>query len=232
MSEHISTEGMHDLLDGQLALADAERARAHLDACEACREELEALAGTVEALRALPGEARAPDGLWTGIEGRLFPEAGASTVEAAVVPLSSARSRRRFSLTGPQLAAAALVVSLVSATVVWLALSGGARLSVPEAALGPEGRSAIQAASVGVERYDEVIRELEAILEAGGGVLAPGTLETLESSRATIDDALEDVRRALEEDPSSQLLTHLLIHHQKTKLRLLRQAAAAVQAMS
>lgn len=232
MREHISAEAMHDLLDGLLPPADAHRARAHLDDCAPCREAFDSLAGTVEALGALPREARAPKGLWKGIEARVFGEDEASTAEATVVPLASSRSGRRFSLTVTQLAAAAIVVSVVSAGVVWMALGAGPRIGAPEAALGTAGDGAVQAASFGMERYEEAVGELEAIVAAGRGTLAPGTLETLERSLEIIDAALEEVRRALDEDPASELLTHLLVNHQRTKLRLLRQAAVAVQALS
>jgi hypothetical protein len=232
MKEHVAAEAMHDLLDGLLEPGDADGTRAHLDACAQCREAFESLAGTVEALGDLPGEARAPEGLWKGIEARVFGGDEASTAEATVVPIASARSGRRFSLTATQLAAAALVVSLVSASLVWTALTAGPRIGPPEAALENADDGGIRAASFGLERYEETVGELEAILAAGRGTLAPGTLETLERSLETIDAALEEVRRALDEDPASELLTHLLVNHQRTKLRLLRQAAVAVQALS
>ena len=65
-----------------------------------------------------------------------------------------------------------------------------------------------------------------------GTALIEETLETLDRSLDTIDDALRDVRRALDADPSSEILARMLVSHQRSRLRLLRQAAISVQAAS
>ena len=80
--------------------------------------------------------------------------------------------------------------------------------------------------------YDLAVRELELLVREGGDLLAPETRTALETSLATIDEALADVRQALEEDPSSELLMSLLVSHQTARIRVLRQAAARIQASS
>jgi anti-sigma factor RsiW len=225
---------MHDLVDGLLSAAEIEAAQAHVAKCADCREEYARLSEVVATLRSLPRSAEAPAGLWTGIEDRMG-EADPGQVApseapvAKVVPLPGAhRTEGRLSFSVPQLAAAAVVISLLSAGTVWMALSGGANLQVPDSVAGPQQESAAQAVSVDVQKYDAPIAELEEILDRGRALLSRETLLTLETSLRTIDEAIEEVRIALERDPASELLTRMLVNHKRTKLRVLRQAATSV----
>lgn len=235
MNEHISPETMHDVLDGLVRPSEEMPLRGHLRACARCREEFASLEAAVKALRDLPDEARAPDGLWSGIESRIAEAAGPAPEDPKVLSLDGARrGPRRFSMTLPQLAAAAVVVSLVSAATVWTALSGGNAAgpdAAPASAAAVESPSA-RVVSLGETGYDEAVVQLETIIEQGRDVLSPETLTTLEASLRTIDGAIAEVRGALEADPSSELLARLLANHQRSKLRVLRQAAISVQPRS
>jgi anti-sigma factor RsiW len=237
MTKHIGTERIHDLLDGLLTAAEEAEVEAHVAACDACRRDVADMQEIVGALRTLPGAAEAPEVAWQGIEARIRgTDPGAQREEATVVAFPGAReARRRFHFTLPQLAAAAVVVSLLSAGVVWSVLTPGAL--GPEA--GPVAESgvdgAVRAASVEsleTPAYAEAVAELEAVVDQGRDVLSPETVATLDQALATIDGALAEVRQALAEDPSSQLLGRMLVNHQRARLRVLRQAATAVQAVS
>jgi hypothetical protein len=225
---------MHDLVDGLLSAAEVEAAQAHVAECSGCREEYARLSEVVATLRSLPRSAEAPAGLWTGIEGRMG-EADPGQVApseapvAKVVPLHGAhRTEGRLSFSVPQLAAAAVVISVLSAGTVWMALSGGSSLPASVSVAGPDQESAARAVSLDPQRYDEPIAELEQILDRGRALLSRETLLTLETSLRTIDEAIAEVRTALERDPASELLTRMLVNHQRTKLRVLRQAATSV----
>jgi hypothetical protein len=80
--------------------------------------------------------------------------------------------------------------------------------------------------------YAAALLELEDLVERNRDALAPETREALDRSLATIDAAMEEIRRALEQDPGSELLARLLINQQRSKLRVLGQAATSVQARS
>jgi len=58
------------------------------------------------------------------------------------------------------------------------------------------------------------------------------TVAALDAALKDIDEALDEVARALEKDPSSVVLERMLVHHQRSRLQLLRQAAWAVQTLS
>jgi hypothetical protein len=239
MSEHLSAERMHDLLDGLLTPDEAGRSEAHLEGCATCRDEYRALRDVVEDLRGLPAEAHAPAGAWQAIEARI---AGGGSVpgtggaEVLSFP-GAAAGRRRLTFTVPQLAAAAVLVALVSAGSVWMALNGrpGAVPSSTPLATAPalerDGSAAHMAAS-GEVAYDAALLELQDLVDENREILAPETREALDRSLQTIDAAIDDIRRALQQDPNSELLARLLINQQRSKLRVLGQAATAIQARS
>ena len=136
---------------------------------------------------------------------------------------------------------AAAVAGLLSAGAVWTALQGGNAAPSPDTArlgtevpalVGPTPGAAARAASIGTAGYDQAVLELEALVARGRSVMAPETLETVEASLAAIDAALADVRQALDDDPSSELLMGMLVSHQTAKLRVLRQAATQIQSRS
>ncbi|MGD2068965.1 MAG: zf-HC2 domain-containing protein [Gemmatimonadota bacterium] len=148
--------------------------------------------------------------------------------------------RRRVTVSLPLLWAAGIAVSLVSGGAVWVALGGES----PRVAAGPDGRSP----ATGVSRvgapdrvpttrirsastaYAEATAELEAILESGRALLDEETLRTVEESLATIDRAIAEAEEALARDPGSELLHRLLLQHERTRLRILRQATNGLSA--
>jgi len=233
MIEHISTEKIHDLLDGLLSAAEEDQIRSHVDECAVCRSEVAQLGDVVQAVRGLPRSGKAPDGIWEGIQDRIDGTRPGEVEQGSVVefPGASAR-RRRFHFTVPQLAAAAVVVSLMSAGTVWMAVSGLGSGSAPAVATAEAQGSAVRAAGLEEVGYAEAVRELEDIVQQGRDLLAPETVATIDRSLQTIDEALADVQAALEADPSSEVLGRMLVNHQRSRLRLLRQAAEAVWARS
>lgn len=230
MSGHISTERMHDLVDGLVPEAERTALDDHLRSCAACRDELTRLQELVGGLGELPSEATAPAGLWEGIEARIEGMApGTAASGATVLSFPSAKvARRRVSLTVGQLAAAAAVVAVISAGVVWAALAGrGAPSPVLAGTEATAGATARMVASG--SGYAEALGRLEAVVERERAGLAPETLATLERSLATVDSAIAEVEEALRNDPNSELLARLLANHQGAKLRVLRNAVARLE---
>ena len=138
-------------------------------------------------------------------------------------------ARRRFSFTVPQLVAAALIVSLFSAGLVWTAMDGGNE-ATPRAAIGSELGPSARVIAAASSRYDAVVSDLELVLERGRAVLSTETLQTIEASLATVNSAIEEIEVALREDPNSDMLHRMLSANQRTKLGVLQRAADAVRA--
>ena len=233
MSEHYSVARMHDAVDGLLSAAEMRQLDEHGAECDACRNDYARISETVEAIRSLPKAASTPEHLWNGIAARIDGvRPGAEPVETDVIRFPTpVEAPRRLAFTVPQLAAAALIVSLFSGTVVWSAMGGGdgvtSRTTIGSE-LGPSAR-VVAAAST---RYDEVVSDLELILEQGRAVLSAETLLTIESSLGTVNSAIEEIEVALREDPNSDMLHRMLSTNQRTKLGVLQRAADAVRAQS
>ena len=233
MSEHISLERTHDLVDGALSSEAAERASAHMAQCADCRERYAMLSELTSDLRSLPRDAAPPPHLWESISRRIegtTPSVSPEFADVLVLPVARADGRRRIAFTIPQLAAASLVMAVMSASIVWMAVSGPAQEATP---------AAVDAAPVGATRfvtdeasYDTALAELLTIVETARPYLAPETLLALDESIAEIDAAIAEIVTALESDPSSDLLHGMLIGQQRSKLRVLSQVARLTEARS
>lgn len=78
--------------------------------------------------------------------------------------------------------------------------------------------------------YDQALEDLQTVVEQGRGVLDPETVRVLEENLATIDNAIQQAKDALERDPGSLVLQRLLSENLRRKVDLLRHAALAVYA--
>lgn len=264
-SEHLSINRMNEAVDGLLSAAEMREVETHVDQCAVCRDEYARISEVVRAVRTLPRTAAAPDAAWSGILSRIsapdIERVGED--ETPVIALGRAghderaagsgegsggehgerkhgagrRVRAGIYLTLSQLAAAAVLVAVVSATIVWIGMNGGSAVPagvplVEEATGTPAGGAAARAVSLESGRYTEAVAALEDILEEGRNVLDPETLFTIEESLRSVDEAIADVEKALAEDPNSALLLRLLANQQRTKLGVLQRAADAVHAQT
>lgn len=221
MSDHW-TDRLSEYLDGELRSAERIALEAHLSGCQECQVTLAELRRVVARAQALEDEPPARD-LWPAI-GRQIGRRPDS-----VVDLSAHRARRRFAFTVPQLAAAALVLTLGSAAVVRVMI---APPSQTQPALAPAVPTVPPATSVSVARgtqsYDAAIAELETVLAQYRSQLDTSTIRVLEKSLATIDRAIAEARAALEADPANAYLNQHLARTMRRKLELLRQVSALV----
>ena len=237
MSEHLSTEQLHDHLDCVLGGRRRAEVEAHLEGCSSCEAALAAVAEVVTGLRSLPLEASPRRDLWPGTLARITAiEAGVGDPAAGerpsviAFPAHAGGRRRRVSFTLPQLSAAAVALALLSGTSVWWILRGPADApglaSGPVA--GPVGVASTASFLPAATELDRAVADLRAVLDEGRGLLDDETVRVVEESLATIDEAIAEARRALADDPSSGLLNRLLISHQRAKLRVLQQATSTL----
>lgn len=153
----------------------------------------------------------------------------AATITASV---GGARAGRRLPV--GWLAAAAVVLMALSSglTALYLRRDGDAAVRVARDAGGarrdPGGAAtaALPAALGATESaYLANVAELEALLEAQRGALAPSTIAVVETALATIDEAIAEARAALLADPANQELAERLGANYRQKVELLRRAA-------
>jgi tetratricopeptide (TPR) repeat protein len=208
---------LSDYLDDEMAPAERAALEAHLASCDECGVTLDELREVVQRATALPARPPAAD-LWPGIEPRL-------ERSAAVMLFQPRTATRRFSFTVPQLVAAGLALMVMSGGGVWVLQHGGSATDLPQVtAAGPS----VVPASLMDPRYDEAIADLEQALNAGRADLDPGTIKILEANLDAIDQAIEQSRKALAEDPANVYLNSHLADARQRKLSLLRRATALV----
>lgn len=238
-------------IDGDLVEADRTRVESHVRTCPACRELLDELRDVVVAAAALKPTDPAAD-LWPGIAARIgastgaagsSASAGSTAVAGALAPAGDPRfgglARRRFSMSLPQLAAAAVVLMTMSGGLVWMlehrgggesttanadpaAASGAIVYSAGGAPAGP-GRL-VDTPAPGQDAFDQDVAELERALDENRASLDPATVEVVERSIESIDAAIRDAREALASDPGNPYLHRQLDSSMRMKLDVLRRA--------
>jgi anti-sigma factor RsiW len=229
MHEHTEwTDKLSDYLDGELSDQEQRAVAAHVAGCVECSEALQELRTVVERARTLT-PAEPPADLWKAVADRIAVESER--------PVPTFGARRRFSFTWPELIAASVLLVLVSG---WAAL----RMNRP-APTGTETRADLQVRQPGRAdlqagpdvvpvnfddtEYDAAVADLQRALQSGRGQLDPATVKIVEQNLAIIDQAVDDARRALAQDPANADLSGYLQETKRRKLDLLRHAAALAE---
>lgn len=156
--------------------------------------------------RALNAEVAPPDDLWPGIHNRL----------------SELTERNRSHWRSPRLAiAAVLLVSISSAMTVWL--DGEFRNPVPSnnADLAYTNVALKSQYQVMGPQFVQARTDLILSLEKRLGELSPESRKVLAESLRNIDEAIREINTALEDNPDSALLLHLLLSTYTDQLTLL-----------
>jgi len=228
-SPHLETTTLSAHLEGDLPADEAEGVEAHLARCRACRSTLAELRELVRRAGSLPDRPPETD-LWPGIAEAV--EASERAVRPGIVTLPDRRPRRTVSFSLPQLAAAALVVMLLSGGGAWVYRGAAA----PETAAvdGASGQtSAVRTASVEAgappEGYAAELEALERAVSEQRDELDPNTVRILEKNLAVIDRAIRESREALAVDPGNEYLESHLDRAYRTKIEYLREAARLVE---
>jgi len=225
------TDQLSEYLDDELSAGERASMDRHLAGCAACRRTLDELRVVVRRAASLDDDAPGAD-LWAGVAARLEPPSSASPVRRALRFWKSpgdARPRllspRTVSFTLPQLAAASLTLMVLSVGLVWLARSGDPRADFAPVSAAPP-QADVRRANFSDAHYDDAISDLEQRLNEGRAKLDPETVRVLEENLNAIDRAIDQCRKALENDPANVYLNTHLAEARQRKLALLRRATA------
>ena len=200
---------LDDLVDGVLPEPERLEVEAHLASCDACRKEEQRLRAILAAARALPGEKTPPRDLW--------PEIAQAIGAKRVVPLEFGRPKApRWWM--PALAAAAVLAAV--ATVV--ALRGAPPFGEPGAGtVVPVARGHVDLLDA-EQGYARAADELLAALAERRDSLSPETRASVDRNLAVIDQALKEIRDALQKEPGNAELTRMLASTHRKKVDVLR----------
>jgi hypothetical protein len=216
MNVHIPEERLQKYAAGELTgegLAGIER---HLVVCEACRAEADALLellGKLAALRAPidPSRDLRPD-IWATIDREAAVQGG------DVLDFQPRLAQRTLYSVRGWLAAAAVLLILLSGTATWLLTKRG----------GPAATGIVPVANADYRqieaRYVLATNELEQYLGEQRAALSPETVRLIEENLRVIDRALSEAKQALETDPANPDLSRMLFATYEKKLGLLRSA--------
>ncbi len=202
-------EQLNDFVDGELSGTGAREVTAHLESCAACRETLGALRSLKENAAALPDRLPPGRNLWPEIEGKLRP----------------GRHRAPMAWGWPAgLAAAAVVLVTVTASITMLLMRSGPERPVPRAATAPAGEAVLASYRAAENEYLRAAEDLRAVLEQRRDDLAPETVALLEENLRVVDQAIRQMWTALENDPGHAGNRRLFKALYRKKVMLLQQA--------
>jgi predicted anti-sigma-YlaC factor YlaD len=200
---------LDDYADGDLAEAEFQEVELHLASCAECRREERLLRALLAEAAALPRELPPGRDLWPDLAARLRGAEGARVVVRPAVP--------RWVRPAALAAAAAVVIALLGG--LWTRGPRHATPVTPMGTLQPAAAGTAPAPLMEAEReYARATAALMAALDQQKDVLSPEARATLDANLKSIDDALAEVRAALQEDPANAQLTHLLTSTHQKKL--------------
>jgi anti-sigma factor RsiW len=198
---------LQDLLDGELAGEERATVESHLATCLPCRRELAALEAVIDRAHALPRELTPERDLWPAVEARIGGAVHSASFASGRLP--------RWGW----LAVAALVAAMIGLP---LALrqstDAGGHDAGREAAAAIAPPAPIEAsqllAKAGLARHEDGTQhsriDLEVTIERQRGVLPPEVVDTLKENMRILDDAVGELRAALDDDPLNRRLNLLL----------------------
>lgn len=222
------TDRLSEYVDGELDASTTHALEEHLTACAGCRA-IAADLRTVSARgRALPVVAPRSD-LWPGIEARMH--------ESGIVPLRPATRRSGLFVSWPRLAAAGLLLGLISGGAVYAVTRFQARPEViatvpvvPAAGTPEAGVTGLPVGAQVTQSTAKAVSDLEMILASEK--LDSATVRILMLNLARIDSAIADAERALAADPSNAYVSRHLASTARRKVELLHLVTGLTQSRS
>ena len=170
--------------------------------------------------------------LWAGISARV----GATQLPASSTPATSLTTARSITFSLPQLAMAATLLIAVASGLTWMVAHPPAALGTKEPVIQAYGvpeeetEGKIVQANFADAQFNAAVDDLEKILREERDRLDPRTVLIIERNLKAIDDAINEARMALNNDPANPYLNSHLADARRRKLDLLRQATTLASA--
>ena len=228
MNHDTWTDRLSEYVDGDLDMSTMRALEAHLAGCADCRAVADDLRNISARGRALPLVPPAAD-LWPGIESRMH--------QSGIVPIRVATRRSGLFVSWPRLAAAGLLLGLVSGGAVYAVTRFQARPEViatvpvtPAVGTPGTGPTELQVGAQVTQSTARAVADLEMILASEK--LDSATVRILTLNLARIDSAIADAERALAADPSNAYVSRHLASTARRKVELLHLVAGLTQSRS
>jgi hypothetical protein len=209
-------ERLDDWVDGVLPAGEAREVEAHLASCRLCRERERRQRQVLAHAAALPRSVSPPRDLWPAIA-REIDRGRAWTWD-----------RPRWWSPAALAAAAVVLIALGAMLLRQGAPSAAHTVAIPDGrtSLAPVASASATHRDPGIaaaERdYEAAASALLGALQSGKAGVEPATLASIERNLAVIDQALAEVRQALDRDPANPDLNRMLVATHRKKVDVLR----------
>jgi hypothetical protein len=206
-------------VDDELSPDERLRVERHLAECSACRTATGEIRSLVDAASKLPRGISPGRDLYPDIRNRIERHDLATPADLATPPVHRTRWMA--------LAASLLIVAIAGSVALWMREDTGGTPSevAPTGGVIPAAHNETGSFEAAVREYTDAATMLEVAIEERRDKYSPETLDVLERNLAIIDQAIDEVRAALEADPSSHGSTLLLTAMHEQKVELLRKVA-------
>jgi hypothetical protein len=201
---------LDDYVDGGLPPQQSSVVEEHLQRCLPCRRELSELRRLLEKARELPVSIEPERDLWPGIRRQLIPPIGRTS--------RWTRSGWRAQSAAWFLAAAALAILAVSLTLNTYREQTPARF----ADAGPTATGSRVEVAAWERELEKPTAALREMLEARRQELPAETIAAVEENLLIIEEAIQEIQLALEQNPDNRQLTFLLADRYQREIELLK----------
>lgn len=215
-------ELLDERLDGGLDAERSARLESHLGVCADCRTAAAQLETLRTATDRLPRELEPARDLWPGVERRLEPRRGWLHSVAALMDSALRRP-------APFFAAAAAGLALTVAVWIWRtepAPTGSPTATPASLAVDAESIASRNRARAELARFEDGVllahQDLLEAVQSQPDRFSPETLEALEENMRIIDQAIGQIRTALDDDPFNHRLNLLLAAQYQHEVQLLK----------
>ena len=206
---------LNEYVDGELPEDDRRLIDEHLETCLSCRREIKEIRSLVEQARRLPADIEPARALWPAVESRIAGASATGSEPWARRP----RSWARPGLWAPLAAAAMLLIAV--AVPLLIETSEPVRHAEETTSRIDLGATAMLARAEDgalLPRSDLLVT-----LEQKRDRLPNEAFVTLEENARLVDEAIAEVRAALEESPGNRQLELLLAARYQQEVALLKQ---------
>jgi hypothetical protein len=213
-SRHLTEAERHDVADGTLGADIPTDVTDHLAHCAACAADVTRVRQLMTRVREAPPPADPSGDLWPDIRARIERE--------KIVQLSSAAMRGaapsvfRVPVLAAGLAAAVILILIALPYV----RTGKARIATTNAAPSAEVRLAADSARTFEREATILLNELE----LRRAMIPPQRRTAIDHDLKVIDDAILDLKQAIERDPNNPALRRLLASSYRQKIDVLKRA--------
>lgn len=210
---HLTEEERQTLADGTIAAERARELDAHLRACDACAADVARLKRVMTRYSDAPAPNAPLDELWPSIRSRID--------QSKVVPLGAPARKRSFTARH-----FGIVGGLVAAAVIAAIVLRPSR-TIPPDSVGRDSAAAVTTVADSATAYEDEARALLNRFEVQRAMIRPEAAQSIDRDLKVIDEAIDELKLAIANDPKNPALRQLLASSYRQKVEILKRAGNA-----